>query len=129
MEHSSATKRNILQMHQHSNVIKKHYSKWKGLSRDNHILYNSIFILAKENCSDRTEIRHPGKDVERRLIAKELKWAFLVIDMPFHNFGSDYMATWLYTTVQMYQHLCSILLNFVGCKAELSKVARKKSRK
>lgn len=126
MEHSSATKRNILQMHQHSNVIKKCYSKWKGLSRDNHILYNSIFILVKENCSDRMEIRHPGKDVERRLIAKELKWAFLVIDMPFHNFGSDYMATWLSKCISIYAQYCWILL---VVKQELSKVARKNSRK
>ena len=42
-------------------------------SRDNHILYNSIFYFSKGNCSDRMEIRHPGKDIERRLIAKELK--------------------------------------------------------
>ena len=103
MEHNSATKRNRLQMHQHSNVIKKHDSKWKCLRRDNHILYNSIFILVKENCSDRREIRHPEKDIERRLIAKELKWTFLVIDMPFHNFSSDYVATWLYAAAKSLQ--------------------------
>ena len=49
------------------NVTKKHDAKWKGTSIDNHILYNSIFILVKENYGDRMEIRHPGRDIERRL--------------------------------------------------------------
>ena len=103
MEHNCATKRNRLQMYQHSNVIKKHDSKWECLSRDNHILYNSIFYFSKGNCSDRMEIRHPGKGIERRLIAKELKWTFLVINMPFHNFSSDYVATWLYAAAKSLQ--------------------------
>lgn len=112
-------------MHPHTEVRKNHDAKWKETSPDN---YNSIFILEKENYGYRMEIHHPGKDVERKLTAKGWKQIFWVVEMSCHSFGTDYMTAWLYTSIHMYQNLYFVLLNFIGCKVDLSRVDRKKAR-